>query len=47
MRLYEISESYKDILSAFEDAESPEQIDELTEQLSTMQDTLESKAEAC
>jgi len=47
MQLYKISEAYKDILSALEDAEVPEQIDELTEQLSTMQDTLESKAEAC
>ena len=47
MRLYEISEAYKSILSAFEDAEGPEQVDELTEQLSSMQDTLENKTEAC
>lgn len=45
MNLYNITTEYKRILEEFEEADSPERIDELTELLSTQQDALETKAE--
>jgi len=47
MKLYDIQTKYQSILESFEDAEGPEQVDELTEELSAIEDALESKAEAC
>ena len=46
MKLYDIQTKYQSILDSFEDEEL-EQIDELTEQLSSIEDALESKTEAC
>jgi predicted RecB family nuclease len=46
MKLFEISATYRSILESFEDAEGPEQVDALTEELSAIEDALESKAEA-
>lgn len=46
MKLYDIQTQYQTILDQFQDVESPEQIDALTEELSAIQDAFESKAEA-
>jgi hypothetical protein len=46
MKLYDIQTQYQTILDQFEDVETPEQIDALTEELSAIQDALEIKAEA-
>jgi len=45
MKLYEISQEYLDIMDAFEDAETEEEVMLLTERLSEMQETFEQKCE--
>jgi hypothetical protein len=45
MNLYNITSEYRRILEEFQDADTPERIDELTELLSSQQDALETKAE--
>ena len=45
MKLYEISQEYLDIMDAFEDAETEEEVMLLTERLSEMQENFEQKCE--